>query len=162
MKWLDGEGHPFRSSGGDDPAADLSVLLGTQLLGVLITVGEGGPHGSLVAVLPSPDLCELFFATSRATLKYENLLRQPQVALLMDNRSNRASDFHLAAAVTAYGPAREAGGEERVSVAEAFLARHPRLRDFVDSPDCALVRVTVERYRLVRRFQDVTILVPFR
>jgi heme iron utilization protein len=161
MEWRDAAGQPIRTRpGGDDPAADLAALLGSQRLAVLITAGNEGPHGSLVAFLPSPDFRELIFATSRATLKYENLVRQPRVALLVDDRSNQAADFRRAAAVTAYGPAREADGEERAPLAAAYLARHPDLRDFVATPDCALVRVTVERYRLVRRFQDMTILVP--
>jgi hypothetical protein len=161
VEWRDDAGHPIRTgTGGDDPAADLAALLAGQQLAVLITTGAEGPHGSLVAFRPSPDLRELVFATSRATLKFENLLRQPQVALLVDNRSNQAADFRLAAAATAYGPAREAGGEERAPLEAAYLERHPDLHGFVASPDCALVRVTVERYRLVRRFRDVTILVP--
>ena len=160
MRWLDSDGRPFLSTGGDNPAGDLAALLGSQRLAVLITAGDEGPHGSLVAFAAAPELDLLVFATSRSTLKFENLLHHPRVALLVDNRSNAEADFHLAAAVTAYGPARETGGDERTRLEAAYLARHPYLHDFITSPSCALVCVKVERYRLVRRFQDVTLLVP--
>jgi hypothetical protein len=36
-----------------------------------------------------------------------------------------------------------------------YLAKHPMLKDFVQSPSCSLLQVKVETYYLVRRFQNV-------
>jgi hypothetical protein len=46
-------------------------------------------------------------------------------------------------------------GEERARLGAMLLARHPHLADFVASPGCALVRVDVDTYHTVVRFQNV-------
>jgi hypothetical protein len=77
------------------------------------------------------------------------------VAMLMDSRSNEDADIHAAMAVTVTGTAREVVGPEKEPAARLFLAKHPYLRDFVQAPSCALIRVEVGAYILVSRFQQV-------
>ena len=36
------------------------------------------------------------------------------------------------------------------------LARHPALQAFAASPTCALIRIRIKSYVVVRRFQEVT------
>jgi len=36
-----------------------------------------------------------------------------------------------------------------------YLEKHPYLKDFVNSPSCAFLKLTVKTYYLVRRFQNV-------
>jgi len=141
----------------DRPQIERQVrdLFAKQRLAVLSTQREGRPYGSLVAFDASPDLRRLTFATTRTTRKFANLAQDPWVALLIDSRSNRESDFHEAVAVTATGRGREAAGEEHVVLAGHYLAKHPALKDFVASPTCALVVVEVETYFMVSRFQHV-------
>jgi hypothetical protein len=43
---------------------------------------------------------------------------------------------------------------------EIYLAKHPQLRDFAQSPSCALFRVDVEKYSIVYQFQNVIEMVP--
>jgi len=133
-------------------------LVGDQKLAVLSTHGAAGPHASLVAFAVSEDLQHLHFATPRTTLKFGNLLEEPRVALLIDSRSHRPADFHEAAAVTVTGTARELDAGDRALALPRYLGRHPHLEGFVHAPSCALVEVRVERYRLVRRFQNVMVL----
>lgn len=134
---------------------DLKGLFESQPLAVLATQSDGQPYTSLVAFASSKDFKELYFATTRATRKYANLLANPQVALLMDNRSNKPSDFRWAMAVTALGQAQEIKGEKAKRVTKLYLAKHPHLEEFLTSPTCALVGVEVRTYYLVTRFQDV-------
>ena len=62
----------------------------------------------------------------------------------------------LRAALGAGEPgAAEPSGEERPAFLEAFLAKHPHLADFTAAPSCALLRLNVETYILVTRFQHV-------
>jgi hypothetical protein len=75
--------------------------------------------------------------------------------MVLDNRSNRVIDFRKAVAATALGRAKEVRGEERKRLAKIYLAKHLHLKDFVASPTCALVRIRVEVYYLVWRFQNV-------
>ena len=139
----------------DDPKRALMDVMASQSLAVLATSGTEGPYASLVAVAPSPDAREILFATTRATRKHANLAKERRVALLIDTRTNRIEDFRDAAAATAIGVAREVPPEERPAATGAYLARHPHLVGFAGSPTTALYRVEVERWILVRRFQNV-------
>jgi len=139
-------------------AAAVGALLDTQRVGVLGTHGAGSPHCSLVGFSFEPGLERLYFATTRATRKFANLSETGRVALLVDNRTNREEDLHEASALTAVGPVRETTGEERERAVAVHLARHPSLRDFVGSPTTAILVLEVERYFLVRRFQEVMVL----
>jgi len=135
-------------------------LLNTQYLAVLATQGEDGPYSNLVAFAAGNDLKYLIFATPRATRKFANLKANPRVSLLVDNRSNRETDFAEASAVTVLGSAAEAAGSERERYLSFYLQRHPHLQDFVTGPTCALIRVSVEKYILVTRFQEVREVYP--
>jgi len=130
-------------------------LLAGQPLAVLATHGEGGAHASLVAFAVTDDLSRLLLATPRATRKFENLASEPRVALLVDNRANRESDFREAAAATVFGSVEEVPEEERERSLALYLGRHAHLREFVASPTTALLRVNVGKYSVVTRFQEV-------
>jgi nitroimidazol reductase NimA-like FMN-containing flavoprotein (pyridoxamine 5'-phosphate oxidase superfamily) len=109
-----------------------------------------------MAFAVSDDLKSLLLVTSRSTRKYENLEADPRVALLIDNRAHEASDIHEAMAVTVLGDAEEIAGAERNRLLRIYLDKHPHLEAFASAPSCALFRVHVRRYYLVRRFQEVT------
>ena len=130
-------------------------LFSSQRLAVLGTQRGGQPYANLVAFAASDDLKSIFFATARATRKYANIEADSRVTALIDNRSNQDSDFSQAAAVTATGSAKEVVDSKRDAVLTIYLAKHPMLKDFVQSPSCALLQIRVEAYYLVRRFQNV-------
>jgi nitroimidazol reductase NimA-like FMN-containing flavoprotein (pyridoxamine 5'-phosphate oxidase superfamily) len=134
---------------------DLRKLLNSQPLAVLSTQKRGQPYASLVAFASSNDLKFLFFATTRSTRKYANLKGDSRAALLVDNRSNKASDFRCAMAATATGTAAEVNPGARENVLDLYLAKHPHLKDFVHSPTCALCEIKVQTYFVVTRFQNV-------
>ena len=139
--------------------AELQRLLGelvtSQALAVLSTRDGNCPYGSLVAFAATDDLKHLLFATTRATRKYANLIAESHVALVIDNRSNSPSDFHAAVATTAVGTAEEVVDADRYELVNLYLARHPHLAGFVNSPTCAFFRVRVSTYYIVQRFQNV-------
>jgi nitroimidazol reductase NimA-like FMN-containing flavoprotein (pyridoxamine 5'-phosphate oxidase superfamily) len=130
-------------------------LFTAQKLAVLGTHQSGQPYGNLVAFAATPDLKNLLFATTRATRKFANLQADPRVSMVFDNRANRVADFRKAVAATALGRAKEVRGKERTRFGKMYLAKHPHLEEFVSSPTCALVRIRVKVYYLVRRFQNV-------
>jgi len=133
----------------------LTDLLTSQRSAVLATQRDGQPYCSLMAFAATKDLHTLIMATLRATRKYANLVAEPRVSLLVDNRANQAADTQAALAVTVMGTATEVDPAAGGPLAQIFLAKHPHLEDFVRSPDCAIVRIQVEKYYLVRRFQEV-------
>jgi len=139
-----------------EPFEQLRELFACQRLGVLATHGPEHPYASLVAVRADDDLRHLYFSTTRATRKFQFLSEEPQVAMLVDSRSDDDLDFHGAVAATAVGTARELEGEERAAQLAAFLTRHPHLRPFASAPTSALVELAVDTYYIVSRFQNVT------
>ena len=134
----------------------LASLLGSQKLAVLSTYSGGQPYVSLVAFAASEDLTRLLFVTDRATRKFANILEHPQIAMLVDNRSNRESDFGEASAATILGKARELAGGEREIQLKLYLKKHPYLEEFATSSESAIVQVQVETFIMVDRFQEVT------
>ena len=134
---------------------DLGKLLLSQPLAVLATQNQGQPYASLVAFASSDDLKSLYFATTRSTRKYFNLSVDSRVAMLVDNRSNKTSDFRWAMAATATGTAEEVDSRERESALDRYLSKHFHLSDFVHSPTCALCKIRVQTFFVVTRFQSV-------
>jgi hypothetical protein len=135
----------------------LHALLNSQKFAVLSTSHEHQPYASLVAFAATDDLRDLLFATSRHTRKFANLTANSQVALLIDSRSNQDTDVHEAIAATAAGSAAEVSDAVRSPLLAVYLTKHPQLADFVQSPECALIRVSVACYYVVSQFQQVAV-----
>ena len=133
----------------------LAALFGSQRLAVLSTQRGGQPYSNLVAFAATTDLQRLLFATTRSTRKFENLTADPRASMLMDNRSNQVTDFREAMAVTAVGTVEELSGEQRIRSLDLYLGKHPFLKEFVEAPTCALLRLEVNTYFIVERFQKV-------
>ncbi len=136
----------------------LVELFASQRSAVLATQEGGQPYCSLMAFAATEDLRSLLFATRRATRKYANLAADPRAALLADNRTNQASDTEAALAVTAVGRAEEVGPAEKDRLLGIYLAKHPHLKSFLASEDCALMRLRVASYYIVSHFQEVQVL----
>jgi nitroimidazol reductase NimA-like FMN-containing flavoprotein (pyridoxamine 5'-phosphate oxidase superfamily) len=130
-------------------------LFQTQRAAALATQERGQPYLSLMAFAVTPDLKTIILATDRYTRKYANLMVEPRVALLVDNRSNTPADTKEAVAVTMLGEALEAAPEAREKFLALFLDRHPHLTTFATSPTCALIAVQVDTYLVVQRFEEV-------
>jgi heme iron utilization protein len=142
--------------GPEDRRATLRGLLASQRLAVLATQGDKQPYTSLVAFAATEDLRLLVFATERATHKFANISANAGVAMLVDDRLHREADLSEATAVTATGHAEEVQGEEKERLMVLLLGRNPSLKVFLSSPSCALVKVAVDAYQVVSRFQEVT------
>ena len=141
----------------DKTIETIKALFDAQPFAVLATHDGEQPYVSLMAFAATDDLKSLFFATERNTRKHTNLVGNPRVALLVDNRSNRVSDTRDAIAVTALGKVRESDKQQHLS---AFLKKHPHLEAFVELPSCALVEMKVSRYVVVEGLQDARELCP--
>lgn len=135
----------------------ISDLLKNQKLGVLATDLDGLPYTSLIAFAATDDLHHIFFSTLKDTRKFSNMSRNPRVTLLIDNRSNQRTDFYDAIAVAAQGSVEELQ-KSQSKFRTLYLNKHPYLEEFVNSPNCALLQLNVEKYQYVSHFQDVKIL----
>jgi predicted PilT family ATPase len=128
---------------------------------VAATDMHGLPYTSLVAFASDSELKFVIFATFRDTRKFGNLTRNKKISLLVDNRKNQNSDFQETVAVTIEGKAAilDMDQDTHEKHVKLYLKKHPYLDSFLNSPNCALIRVDVEKYHFVSRFQNVDILV---
>ena len=130
-------------------------FLSRQALAVLSTQSNGQPYTNLMAFANSDDLGEFVVATGTSTRKYQNLMTDSRVSLLVDNRSNKDNDFHAAEALTVLGIANAVDERDRCFYENIFIKKHPYLQDFIQAPTTRLFKITVKTYRLVSRFHDV-------
>jgi len=134
----------------------LKSLFGARKTGVLATIDKlGKPYASLIAFSPSDDMREIYFTTRRNSHKFENILANPSVCMLIDDRKNSDDDIVAALSVSASGPAYEVSENERNSLIDSHSARHPSLKEFSHEPDIALVRIAVLKYYIISNFEDI-------
>lgn len=134
----------------------ISKILDSQLFGVIATQGSKYPYTTLVGIANTNNYNELIFATSRDSRKYQNLSKLTHVSILFDTRRNQTSDIMEAEALTALGSAVEVPQQQWKDCANIFLSKHPNLKEFIETPQCSLVKITVDKYMLVDHFQNVT------
>lgn len=138
----------------------LKSLFVGQKLAALATEIDGHPFLNLVAFACSEDMKSLLFATYRETRKFRNISTNSNIAVLIDNRSNEEADFHKATAVTVMGSASVVAETELPVMKRTYLEKHPNLAEFLEAPECALVKVNVEKYVVVPEFSVVVELSP--
>jgi heme iron utilization protein len=132
----------------------LHSLFTSQKLAVLATYGDDQPYCSLMAFAVSDDLKYLIVATKRHTRKFANLQQHPRISLLVDNRKNQVDDFQQAMAVTILASASESAPAEYEPLIKLYLFKHPYMRSFCQSPDCALLKLEVHTYQVVSSFRN--------
>jgi nitroimidazol reductase NimA-like FMN-containing flavoprotein (pyridoxamine 5'-phosphate oxidase superfamily) len=126
----------------------------TQKLTALATQEPGHPYLSLMAFAMTDDLNSLIIATKRETRKYSNMVKEPGVAFLIDNRSNESDQFQNTLAVTGIGKALEVEEIEKESLITLFVRKHPELESFVRSRECTLVKIKIEKFIIISQFQE--------
>jgi nitroimidazol reductase NimA-like FMN-containing flavoprotein (pyridoxamine 5'-phosphate oxidase superfamily) len=136
----------------------LRDLFRRQMFGVLATSDGLDPYVSLVAFAVTEDLRSLVFLTSRSTRKFSNIMANHRVSMLIDNRTNQSADLRNACAVTAIGSVIERQEGQKTGLLELLLGKHADLQSFALDPSSALIEIKVDRYILVNRFQEVSVL----
>ena len=130
-----------------DPIRDAKRLVREARIGALASLtADGSPYASLVTVATAADNAPLLLL-SRLARHTQNILRDPRVSLLIDERSG--ADPLSGARVSVAGriaPADEA------SAARRFLARHPSASGYSTFADFGFWRVEVESAHLVAGF----------
>jgi general stress protein 26 len=134
---------------------EIQRVLDTSQFAVLATQYDGQPHASLMAYTPVDGLRYLIMATCRNTVKYRNLLKDGRVAMLIESRAVPGSAEHRNLVLTAHGIASEVPSFDHKVIEQMHLVRHSNLTAFLASPDCALLRVSVNTYEVVGGTDDV-------
>ena len=146
----------------------IQQLLSSQLVGVMATSQCGQPasvsplqqpYTSLMAFAHTADLRFLIVATMKETQKHANLLQNASLSMLIDNRGNCEEDYQEAVAISVIGRAETVPSAEHARMQALFLLKHPKLQSFLALPDCALLRIVVQSYRVVAEFQCTQVLI---
>lgn len=133
----------------------INNLFNSQRFAVLSTQKNGQPYANLVAFTTTDDFAQIIFLTPNTTRKYENLMDNPKVALLINNSQNEADDVNKAVCVTVTGTAKIIENQEKKKFLNLFIERHPHLKAFSADPATVLVCVAVDTFFVVSQFQKV-------
>lgn len=129
-------------------------VFNSQRFAVLATQSEGQPYTNLIAFAEADNLGSLLFVTNRATRKYSSTQVNNKVAILVDSRTNQASDIQSAVAITALGTIEEVVKSNKEYLSGTYLSKHPQLAAFLQNPKNALMKVVVNDY-IVATFEGV-------
>ena len=129
-----------------------------ELFGVLATSTEDVPYTNLIAFILQDDLKKLFFATPRDTKKFKNLTINEKVSFHIQNTKNSLEDIGKAVGITITGKATECSKKHSEEVISLYLLKYPQIKEFIYSLNTAFISVDIERYDVVERFQNVTVL----
>jgi uncharacterized pyridoxamine 5'-phosphate oxidase family protein len=129
-----------------DSLIKIRDLFKSQTLAVLATFYDSQPYCNLVVFSETLDCKSLIFCTNRNTSKYRNLLKNRQVSLLIDDRTNLSIGFGKKVAITALGLAEEVSPEAKPHFAELLISKHPDIASFINGSDNALFKVRISDY----------------
>lgn len=135
----------------------LENLLQSQRFAVIATQEERAPYTNLVAFIHSKDLKQIIFATSKNTVKYNNIIKNSKISMLIDNRGNKPDDIKETVIVNAVGTAYELKHDFNF-YKNFYLKKHPYLTDFINLPDTVLINFKVEKFLFVDHFQNVKVI----
>lgn len=134
----------------------LEKLLQNQKYMVLASLNvEGIVCTNLVAFDVDESFENIHFITSKNTRKYANILSNHQVSAYIDNRNNDSMDITNIIGVNATGRAKELDKKKYSDVLRKFKLKMPFLEPFIYSNSNALIRVSVQYFDVVTRFQEV-------
>lgn len=123
---------------------------------VLATVSSGKPHCSLMAYVTDEDCREIYMVSHKKTRKYENLMENPSVSLLIDTREeHQGSRRPETNALTVSGVFQRIEDDAKNEIVRSkLLARHPHLKEFMDHPDAELLCISVASFLLLDGLKD--------
>ena len=115
---------------------------------VMATITDRKPYCSLMAYVTNRDCTEIYMVTHRQTQKYQNLMENPAVSLLIDTRDT--SPRSQARAMTVEGVYREIRTPDRENkVRQKLLSVHPNLSDFMGHPEAEVLRIKIISFLLL-------------
>ena len=123
---------------------------------VLATVADGVPHCSLMAYITNDDCSEIYMVTDKESRKYENLVGNPSVSLLMDTREEHTGARRPEAkALTVHGLFQEMADDDKAAaIRRSLLEKHPHLLTFFDRPHVGLFSIKITSFLLLDGLTD--------
>jgi len=131
----------------------MKALAKEKSMCVLATIAGAKPYCSLMAYVADTSCEEIYMVTHRKTQKYQNLLDNPAVSLLIDTREKTPRT--QTRALTVEGTFHRIEDETtKIRVKELLLKTHPHLKDFIDHPDAELIRIKINAFLLLNGLSE--------
>jgi len=134
-----------------------SYLAGRKTL-TLATVRDNVPYCNLMTFAQVPSSCSVILVTPQQTTKYDNMVCNPAVSLMVSEVDNASFNHQSGTAVTLNGQSRKVQGSQRQDLEKIFAAKYPELQAFAASPNSAVFLVQMQQVVAVVDFQKVSIL----
>lgn len=115
----------------------LQNFLHSQRVLVMATTSGNSPYCNLMSFACTKE-GSIIIITPRDTSKYENLMQNNHVSLLITDSCIDNPSIENTAAVTINGTAKEIEAGKREELEDTFIAKHPELKDFAHSDASAL------------------------
>ena len=144
----------------DDLKREVSTILDQQIQCVLATLQGDQPCQHMMAFAYAEDLSRIYLATYMDTRKYRNMITNPSVSILWDNRSGSAADHVNGLSLIALGRAELLAGSAQAEVRELMLKRNPALQVLLEDGSCKLFAVSIEDYQWTKGYQQVLHYIP--
>jgi len=131
----------------------MKALVKEKSMCVLATIAGAKPYCSLMAYVADESCEEIYMVTHRKTQKYQNLLDNPAVSLLIDTREKTPRT--QTQALTVEGTFQSIADEtKKIMIKEMFLKIHPHLKDFSDHPDAELICIKINAFLFLNGLTD--------
>jgi nitroimidazol reductase NimA-like FMN-containing flavoprotein (pyridoxamine 5'-phosphate oxidase superfamily) len=143
-----------------DLTREISTILDQQMQCVLATLQHDQPCQHMMAFAHAEDLSRIFLATYMDTRKYRNMVTNPSVSILWDNRSGSAADHVDGLSLIALGRAELLAGIAHLEVRELMLKRNPALQVLLEDERCKLFMILIEDYQWTKAYQQVLHYIP--
>jgi nitroimidazol reductase NimA-like FMN-containing flavoprotein (pyridoxamine 5'-phosphate oxidase superfamily) len=123
---------------------------------VLATCAEEKPHCSLMAYITDEAVTRVYLVTLKQTQKYRNFLKNPQVSLLVDTRSERPPMARAEVqALTVSGTFCSIAEEvEKKQILEKIAERHPHLQALLAQEEAEPVAIKIHSFLLLEGALD--------
>ncbi len=139
-----------------DLKEEIKKLCDSQPFAVLATQGKDTTNASLISFMMSDDLKYMVFATPVNTVKYDFIVAQENVSVLVDDRSLQQDRINEISALTIVGKGKILSKEEEIlKWSEKLTKKHPNLKTFVEAKTTSLVLIEVVRHLYVNKFQQM-------
>lgn len=115
---------------------------------VMATITDHKPYCSLMAYVTNDDCTEIYMVTHRQTQKYQNLMENPAVSLLIDTRDT--SPRSQARAMTVEGVYQKIKNLDKENkVRQKLLSVHPHFSEFLEHPEAEVLRIKIISFLLL-------------
>jgi len=134
---------------------ELEQLCSTLRTLVLATSLGDQPHCSLMSFAFGEDKRSFVLVTPKGTRKYENIQGNGRASTLLTEAGGSEPQEAGGLTATINGHIAVLRQEERLRAVDGFVRKYPRLREFAESPDSAVLRLAWEEAVLVRGIHSV-------